>query len=729
MKTKVFCEYSQPLILPAILTVLLSFIPSCGGGGGGGAPLVLSSVTATASLSPGVYNTPQSVTLTASIPATIYYSLDGNKPSVGGSNTLSGPSPVSNIQITGDTNLLQYFAVAGSGGKGPIESETYIVTNGTATGPGDIQNYYPLTLDNTWISKVTVKKTGAPPTTYTDASSVTGTAISSGVTAMVLTESNPDNTGVAYVENLVKSSNGLVLMGSNDPIDNQVEPYHVAKFPFQIGSSFVSVNKKSLDYGADLDSDGKNELLDLTSIVTAQGLETVTVSAGTFTNCLRQEQDATLTLTLSRNAQKITVKVVDTTWLAPGMGPVKQSTVATGNGRRSETTEEMTAYYIDGQGKGVMPQFVVAGGVANANSDTETPGKSAIGFDGTNYLVVFSRNTGSTGIYGVIVSGQGYGRQIKSFPISQQSGQFARPAVAFDGTNYLVVFQNGGQIFGARVSPSGDVPDGPNGFVISTTGTSNWEPVIAFDGANYLVVWEKFLGEYDIYGARVTPSGQALGEFPIFQAPGEQIEPSIAIDGNNYMVVWRDTRSGSGPSSDTDIYGTRVTPTGTVLDAAGIPISTAPNYQGEPSITFDGTNYFVVWGDLGTNRILGRRIKSDGTLLDGSAATGGIAITDSSMIAGYQSVVFDGANYLVVWSDPDFSNDPKAGVYVTRVSPNGSLVDAGNAISISGPPPAYSRYVYPQVLANGKGFLTVWVNNIELSGTTKDINGVLIYPY
>jgi len=262
---------------------------------------------------------------------------------------------------------------------------------------------------------------------------------------------------------------------------------------------------------------------------------------------------------------------------------------------------------------------------------------------------------------------------------------------------------------------------------------------VAFDGTNYLVAWNKFANDfqYEIYGARVTSAGSGLGEFPIFTAPGEQIFPALAFDGTNYMVVWRDTRSGSGPSSDTDVFGTRVTPGGTVLDPLGIAIATAPGIQQPSGIVFDGTNYFVVWDHTPITftspppegKIFGRRIAKDGSLLDGPTSSDGIAISTGPFANHSSSVAFAGNTYVVSWVAGSFPNFPPAGIFAARVSKNGARIDglaSQLGVPISGPPPSASRFVYPVVASKGQSALISWVNNIELSGTQKDIFGVSV---
>ena len=113
-------------------------------------------------------------------------------------------------------------------------------------------------------------------------------------------------------------------------------------------------------------------------------------------------------------------------------------------------------------------------------------------------------------------------------------------------------------------------------------------PGVAFDGTNYLVVWtDSREGGPKVYGARVSPGGTVLDQdgFAISAAGGS--EPAVAFDGTNYLVVW---------SNQASIIGARVDPGGTVLDPGGITISTRPNHlQYEPTLAFDGTNYLVVW--------------------------------------------------------------------------------------------------------------------------------------
>ncbi|MCX6843958.1 MAG: hypothetical protein NTX53_16975, partial [candidate division WOR-3 bacterium] len=226
----------------------------------------------------------------------------------------------------------------------------------------------------------------------------------------------------------------------------------------------------------------------------------------------------------------------------------------------------------------------------------------------------------------------------------------------------------------SKVTPAGTVLD-PTGIAISLANREQYSPDVGADGENYLVVWEDYRtsGNSDIYGARVTPEGAVLDPsgIAIAQAAYNQSYPAVSSDGANSLVVWQDNRTGSGWY---DIYGTRVTPQGTVLDSAGIIISPAIYDQLAPDVSFDGANYLVVWEDIRNaidRDIYGARVTPERAVLDPS----GILISQAEGDQGSPTEGFDGTNYLVAWED--FSNGIDWNIYSARVTPAGLVCDTG----------------------------------------------------
>jgi hypothetical protein len=213
-------------------------------------------------------------------------------------------------------------------------------------------------------------------------------------------------------------------------------------------------------------------------------------------------------------------------------------------------------------------------------------------------------------------------------------------------------------------------------FLIDTTGLHpEWYPALAFDGTNFLVVWEDLRNGADIYGTRVTPGGVVLDPagIAISVAANYQVVPAVAFDGTNFLVVWQDWRSGS----EYDIYGARLSQAGSVLDPSGIAISIAANGQYVPAVAFDGTNFLVVWFDYRSGSytdIYGARLSQAGVVLDSS----GIAISVAAEDQYFPAVAFDGANFLVVWED--YRSGSEYDIYGARVTPGGVVFDSGPVV-------------------------------------------------
>jgi len=353
----------------------------------------------------------------------------------------------------------------------------------------------------------------------------------------------------------------------------------------------------------------------------------------------------------------------------------------------------------------------------------------ALAFDGANYMVVWQ--DGRTGtypdLYGARMSTAGILLDAGGIAISTAPNFQGSPAIAFDGVNYMVVWQdmrNGltYKIYAARVSTSGVVLD-PAGILLSAAASSQFAPAIGFDGDNFLVVWQDLRnGPADIYATRVSKSGAVLDPegIAVSTAVNPQAYPAVAFDGTNYLVVWHDERN----SSHYDLYGARVSKSGVVLDPGGIGISTLAKRQGFPAVAFDGTNYMVVWQDdrSGFYDIYACRVSTSGGVLD----PGGKAISAALSDQSYPAIAFDGVNYLVVWQD--YRNGYYYDIYGSRVSKSAAVLDsAGIAIST-----AATSQMVPAIAFGGVNYFTVWqdgrTGSYDVFGARVSSSGVVLDP-
>jgi hypothetical protein len=134
----------------------------------------------------------------------------------------------------------------------------------------------------------------------------------------------------------------------------------------------------------------------------------------------------------------------------------------------------------------------------------------------------------------------------------------------------------------------------PIGIAISEdTGPSVAGPHVAYGGGDYLVAWSQWIGSRtNILGKRISRSGTVRDRnaIRISIAANDQSGPKVASDGRNYFVAWND-----GRGRTVDVYGSRVTRAGSVLNPAGRPVTRARGNQWVESVDFNGANYFVAW--------------------------------------------------------------------------------------------------------------------------------------
>ena len=248
---------------------------------------------------------------------------------------------------------------------------------------------------------------------------------------------------------------------------------------------------------------------------------------------------------------------------------------------------------LDGSG------FVVASGPGNL---LVAP---VVAYGGANYLVAWTAcqhymEIDHCYLYAARVSREGDVLDPSGIPIEWRRRVLAstRPSRSTARTTSWSGAPVGGAIYATRVSPDGVVLD-PRPIPIWTGPGGQWSPSVAFDGTNYLVAWEDWAaGDKDVLAVRVRPDGTVLDPYGIPIAPtvGEQEKPQVAFGAGQYLVVWQGGLTDSG-----GVCARRVTEWGGVLDPAGIPIATSGQWT-SPVVTFSNPNYMAVWEDRSERR-------------------------------------------------------------------------------------------------------------------------------
>ena len=187
---------------------------------------------------------------------------------------------------------------------------------------------------------------------FTNVSSVTGPRSIRGVSVMAFHDTNPGNHGMSdsfYRRDAV----GIVYYGSEPgtPLEKQLVPYQIVRFPMKLSSTFMQFDKKDLDFGTDMDQDGVNERVDTKGDSTVAAIESVTVPAGTFKEAVKVEARMFMKIRLSGAGKTVTGTDVMTAWFVKGVGLVKyverqELSPLQDRGVITEIMEELESYEI-----------------------------------------------------------------------------------------------------------------------------------------------------------------------------------------------------------------------------------------------------------------------------------------------------------------------------------------------------------------------------------------------
>jgi hypothetical protein len=241
-------------------------------------------------------------------------------------------------------------------------------------------------------------------------------------------------------------------------------------------------------------------------------------------------------------------------------------------------------------------------------------------------------------------------------------------SVAFDGVNYLVATEtrksgNVSSIAVQLVSSTGALVGSSIPIAAANNGGN---PVVAFDGTNYLVVWTTFGTSPGIRGQFISKTGTLAGSAFVIVPTGQASPSALAFGGGTYFLAY--TRE-AGVVNNEITHNTF----GKIISTAGVAgpqlaLSSVNTGDGFNNVAFDGTNFLTVYTDGSTIR--GRFV-----------STAGVAATEKTILTGQFgeliTVGWNGSNYLI--SAPKMASSLDA--VVMLVSNAGNLVGTPTAIA------------------------------------------------
>ncbi len=347
------------------------------------------------------------------------------------------------------------------------------------------------------------------------------------------------------------------------------------------------------------------------------------------------------------------------------------------------------------------------------------------------------------GVYAVRLDNNG--NPIDKSPIRLATGTNSRtPAAAFDGQNWLVVWQSYNSqtyndISAVRV-PKVGAPLDATPLAVSEDYQFDYEPSVFFDGADFLVTWRT---SYQANLRKVAKDG-SLGSPVVLALPGNYLYGAqTAYGSGQVLVAWAEY---SGATFTDDIFARRFNTAGTPLDVGPITvIADDIEYDERPRPVFDGANFLVTWNRGGA--LNAARVSTAGAAMEsavsvhccnyysdfavasdgaGSAvlsrqygsgivgsdvhavrvasppvAASSTVISKAANTQTDASVAFNGSHHYAVWLD---TRDGRTGIYGARLAADGTAEAPTGLVT----DPTYFELGRPRITSNGTDFFVVF---------------------
>ena len=289
-----------------------------------------------------------------------------------------------------------------------------------------------------------------------------------------------------------------------------------------------------------------------------------------------------------------------------------------------ETSKDIYGLRLDTSGNllDTAPMPIAAGKATQDNPQ--------VAWNGSNWLVVFeSYDLNGTGYYyqkaleAVRVASTGQvldSSPIKLYGLTPPAAGYW--AVASDGVNWVVVNEStstSGDIVAVRISPDGILLDPPIRSLVDATYYMRSNIKLAFANGVFLMTFDD---EY-INGTNNTKAVRFDSNLNLLDAAPIRLLDvplaSLASNGSTFYIVWHQQQ----PDYSIAVTGSRLDTTAQKLDGNGVNISATkqPQPYTTTAVVWDGSNWRITWGY--NNAAAAARVNASGQVLD----PGGVALS------------------------------------------------------------------------------------------------------
>lgn len=246
---------------------------------------------------------------------------------------------------------------------------------------------------------------------------------------------------------------------------------------------------------------------------------------------------------------------------------------------------------------------------------------------------------------------------------------------------------------------------------------------VAFDGTNYLVVWQAWGSSSTaqaLYAARVTPQMEVLDRQPIELAVDNamQMQATAASDGSGFLVGYLACSANAmTPGTGCELRLKRIAANGSLIDQTPLVLAGADRDNSGLVLSSNGQGYLATWIDQPAHSYTDPYYIKGALIDDQAAAPLGpkfdIAETHASTVgcSVHLTNTASRSNYLVAWTEP---NGPswQSGfdLAATRVTPAGHVLAASTTQNAAHLVLGASSNSGIAAASDGQDFLVTWAD-------------------